>query len=106
MSTKGFFEIQARLCKAMGDPIRLEILHNLRDCPKHVAELVRLLRRPQPTLSRHLSILRSAGIVFAEHQGQSVYYRIANPKLFKVCDLMRETLEEQSALQSRLMREL
>jgi ArsR family transcriptional regulator len=90
----------------MGHPVRLEILHDLRDGPKHVGQLARLLQQPQSTVSRHLSALRSAGIVLAEHQGQSVYYRIANHKLFKVCDLMRETLEEQSALQSRVMHEL
>ncbi len=90
----------------MGHPVRLEILHDLRDGPKRVAGLARLLEQPQSTVSRHLAALRLAGIVLAEHQAQSVYYRIANPKLFRVCDLMRETLEEQSALQSRLMRGL
>jgi DNA-binding transcriptional ArsR family regulator len=106
MSLRAVFQIQARLCRSFGHPLRLEILHNLRRGPKSVSELAQLVRRPQPTLSRHLSSLRAAGIVLTEHRAQSVYYRIANPKLFKICDLMRETLEEQSAHEARLAREL
>jgi DNA-binding transcriptional ArsR family regulator len=106
MNSRGVFQIQARLCKAMSHPLRLELLHDLREAPKHVGELAELVGQPQSTVSRHLSILRSAGIVLARHDGQSVYNRIANPKLFKVCDLMRETLEEQSAREARLARQL
>jgi ArsR family transcriptional regulator len=106
MNPQTVFDIQARLCKSMGYPIRLEILHNLRDGPKSVNELSEVLGQPQSTISRHLSILRVAGIVLADHQRQNVYYRVANPKLLRVCDLMREVLEEQSAHETRLAREL
>jgi ArsR family transcriptional regulator len=106
MSPQTVFDIQARLCKSMGYPIRLEILHNLRDGSKCVNELSELLGQPQSTISRHLSILRSAGIVLADHQRQKVYYRVANLKLLSVCDLMREVLEEQSVHETKLAREL
>jgi DNA-binding transcriptional ArsR family regulator len=106
MSPQTVFDIQARLCKSMGYPIRLEILHSLRDGPKCVNELSELLGQSQSTISRHLSILRSAGIVLADHQRQNIYYRVANPKLLGVCDLMREILEEQSVHETKLAREL
>lgn len=106
MSPQTVFDIQARLCKSMGHPIRLEILRSLRDGPKCVNELSELLGQPQSTISRHLSILRSTGIVLADHQRQNLYYRVANPKLLSVCDLMREVLEEQSVQEAKLMREL
>ena len=106
MNQQTVFDIQARLCKSMGYPIRLEILHSLRDGSKCVNELSELLGQPQSAISRHLSILRSAGIVLADHQRQNVYYRVANPKLLGVCDLMREVLEEQSAHETKLAREL
>jgi DNA-binding transcriptional ArsR family regulator len=96
------FQIQARLCKSLGHPVRLEILHNLRSGPKQVTELARLVEQPESTVSRHLSVLRSAGVVVASHQGRMAFYRIANPKLFQVCDLMQQTLEEQSAREARL----
>jgi DNA-binding transcriptional ArsR family regulator len=106
MSPQAVFQIQARLCKSLGHPIRLEMLHNLRDGPKQVAELARILKQPESSVSRHLSLLRTAGVVLASHEGRAVYYRIANPKLFQVCDLMRQTLEEQTAREAHLARYL
>lgn len=90
----------------MGYPIRLEILHSLRDGQKCVSDLSEILKQLQSTISRHLSILRSAGIVLTDHQKQNIYYHVANPKLLVVCDLMREILEEQSIHETKLVREL
>jgi ArsR family transcriptional regulator len=106
MKPQTIFDIQARLCTAMAHPIRLEILHNLREDPKRASELAETLRQSQSMISRHLAILRSAGVVIAEHQKQNVYYRVANQKLLGVCDLMREVLEEQSVREARLAQEL
>jgi hypothetical protein len=44
--------------------------------------------------------------VLADHQRQNIYYRVANPKLLGVCDLMREVLEEQSVQDAKVAREL
>jgi len=106
MRSQTIFDIQASLCKSMGYPIRLEILHSLRDGPKSVNELSAILKQSQSTISRHLAILRSAGIVLADRQRQNIYYRVANPKLLGICDLMREVLEEQSVHETKLTREL
>jgi ArsR family transcriptional regulator len=68
----------ARLAKALGDPIRLQLVDGLR---KHagkvcVCELVPLFDVAQPTVSHHLKILRDAGIVGSERQGLWVYYYV------------------------------
>jgi DNA-binding transcriptional ArsR family regulator len=65
-----------------------------------------LLRQPYSTISRHISILRSAGILVANRHRQNVYYRVANPKLLSVCDLMQAVLEEQSVHETELAQEL
>jgi DNA-binding transcriptional ArsR family regulator len=106
MKPRTIFEMQARLCMAMGNPIRLEILHNLRAGPKRASELSEILKHSQSAISRHLAILRSAGIALADHQRQNIYYRVANQKLFDVCDLMRMVLKEQSIHESKLAQEL
>jgi len=106
MRSQTIFDIQASLCKSMGYPIRLEILHHLRDGPKCVNELSKILKQSQSAISRHLAILRSAGIVLADHQRQNIYYRVANPKLLGVCDLMREVLQEQSVHETKLALQL
>ena len=106
MLTQSAFEIQAKLCQAMGHAIRLEIVYILRDEPRRVGDLVEILDLPQPTVSRHVSILRNAGILTQLHGQGGLFYQIANPKILNVCDLMREVLTEQYAQQSQLIDQL
>jgi ArsR family transcriptional regulator len=68
----------AEIAKALGDPIRLQLVDVLR---KHagkvcVCELVPLFDIAQPTLSHHLKKLRDAGIVDSERQGLWAYYYV------------------------------
>ena len=68
----------AEVAKALGDPIRLQLVAVLR---KHagkvcVCELVPLFDISQPTLSHHLKKLRDAGIVSSERQGLWAYYYV------------------------------
>jgi ArsR family transcriptional regulator, arsenate/arsenite/antimonite-responsive transcriptional repressor len=66
----------AQVAKALGDPVRLQLVDILR---KHagkvcVCELVPLFDLSQPTVSHHLKVLREAGIVGSERQGLWAYY--------------------------------
>jgi ArsR family transcriptional regulator len=66
----------AAVAKALGDPVRLQLVDVLR---KHagkvcVCELVPLFELSQPTVSHHLKVLREAGIVGSERQGLWAYY--------------------------------
>jgi DNA-binding transcriptional ArsR family regulator len=94
-------DVQARLCQAMGNHARLKIVHTLREGEKNVSELVALTGYAEGLISRHLGILRHAGIVVAERRASHVVYRIANPKIMTVCDLMQEILAEQLRQRSR-----
>jgi ArsR family transcriptional regulator len=74
----------AAIAKALGDPIRLQLVDVLR---KHagkvcVCELVPLFDVSQPTLSHHLKVLREAGIVDSERRGLWAYYYV-NPEAVK-----------------------
>jgi ArsR family transcriptional regulator len=71
-------ERMAAIAKALGDPVRLQIIDVLR---KHagkvcVCELVPLFDLSQPTVSHHLKKLRDAGIVRSERQGLWAYYYV------------------------------
>jgi ArsR family transcriptional regulator, arsenate/arsenite/antimonite-responsive transcriptional repressor len=66
----------AQVAKALGDPVRLQLVDVLR---KHagkvcVCELVPLFDLSQPTVSHHLKVLREAGLVGSERQGLWAYY--------------------------------
>jgi ArsR family transcriptional regulator, arsenate/arsenite/antimonite-responsive transcriptional repressor len=68
----------AQIAKALGDPIRLQLVDVLR---KHagkvcVCELTPLFDVSQPTVSHHLNVLRRAGIVDSERQGLWAYYYV------------------------------
>ena len=71
-------ERMAAIAKALGDPIRLQLVDVLR---KHagkvcVCELVPLFELSQPTVSHHLKVLREAGIVDSERRGLWAYYYV------------------------------
>jgi ArsR family transcriptional regulator, arsenate/arsenite/antimonite-responsive transcriptional repressor len=73
-------ERMGRVAKALGDPIRVQLVDVLR---KHagkvcVCELVPLFDLSQPTVSHHLKVLRDAGIVGSERRGLWAYYYV-NP---------------------------
>jgi ArsR family transcriptional regulator len=103
MSEHTIFEIQAELCRAMGYPLRMEIMHLLRAGPMTVNDIASATHTHQATISRNLTTLRNVGIVMAHRDGTNIIYQVANPKIMNVCDMMREVLSEQIGERSRLM---
>jgi ArsR family transcriptional regulator len=89
------YELQAEISKTLANPIRLAILHSLRDKEKTVNELAMLLGVRQSNLSQHLAVLRQRGIVKTRKQGASIFYRVFNPKINQACDMVREVLMDQ-----------
>ena len=94
---KRVFQLHAEICKTLSHPIRLEILSVLRDGKKSVTELAVLTSVRQATVSQHLAVLRQRGVVSTKREGLNVYYDVANPKITKACDLMREVMFENIA---------
>jgi ArsR family transcriptional regulator len=71
-------ERMAAVAKALGDPVRLQLVDVLR---RHagkvcVCELVPLFDLTQPTVSHHLKVLRDAGLVGSEREGLWAYYYV------------------------------
>ena len=71
---------------ALSDPIRLEILSFLRDGEKCVCEIVPHLSLIQPLVSRHLKILKDAGIIRCRKDGTKRMYSIVDYKIFNIVD--------------------
>lgn len=67
----------ARLCKALADPLRLDILRLLRTESFGVLELSRIVDVRQSALSHHLKVLATAGLVSTRREGTSIFYRRA-----------------------------
>ena len=98
---KELYEIHAEMCKVFSNPTRLEILNLLRDEELSVTELIAKTQLNQATISQHLSIMKSKGIVISDRKGKNIYYRLTNPKIIKAFDIIREILSER--LRSRML---
>ena len=75
------YEILSARLKLLAHPERLRILDALRRDAECVCHLEALLGKPQPYVSQQLRILRDAGVITDEKQGQNVFYRLADAQL-------------------------
>jgi len=81
-------EKKVEILKALGQTTRLRILEYLRDGERCVCEIFPAIGGEQSNISRHLGILKRAGLVSDRREGVSIYYRIRNPSVFQVLDLL------------------
>jgi ArsR family transcriptional regulator len=95
--------LHATICKALGDPTRIQILYALDEEPRHVSALAESLDLPQPTVSRHLAILRQRGLVQPERDGLVVNYSLNQTDIIDVLDAMRQVLRQTLAQQSEAL---
>ena len=77
--TKQRIAAQAKIFKALGHPSRLLMVDALRKGELCVCDLQELVGADMSTISRHLSVLREAGVVSSDRRGTSIYYRLAMP---------------------------
>ena len=76
--------------RALGDPTRREILRLLRDGPKTSGEIAEHFSSSWPTVSRHLAVLRDAGLILSERSGQQIVYEL-NTTVFQ--DLVERLMD-------------
>lgn len=92
--------LHAKVCRVVGDPKRIQLLYTLSDAPYSVGQLAEHLKTSQPTISRHLAVLRESGIVTATRDGTTVVYSLAVPEMIDVIDSMRAILRTIIARQA------
>ncbi len=99
--TRTRYEARARIIKAMGHPTRLFIVDELSKRERCVCELTEMVGADISTVSKHLSILRAAGIVLDEKRGNQVFYSLRVPCVLKFFDcvgaVMKTLAEEERA---------
>lgn len=100
--TQARFEARARVIKAMAHPTRLFIVDELSHKERCVCELTEMIGADMSTVSRHLAILKSAGIVQDEKRGSQVFYSLRMRCILNffecVESVIRSTAEQQLAL--------
>lgn len=85
---------RANVAKAMAHPSRLAIVERLAKGTACVCDLVALVGADISTVSRHLSVLKSAGIVAGERKGAWVHYRLRCPCVLQFLDCVEAVIRE------------
>jgi len=87
-------QLHADFCSALADSTRLILLYSLAEGPRNVTELTQELSQPQPTISRHLKILRDRGLVVPTRQGTMVQYSLADNRVIEALDILRNIMRD------------
>jgi DNA-binding transcriptional ArsR family regulator len=93
--TPGALGMIADFFKVLSEVSRLEIVCALKNGPLSVSEIIEITGLGQANVSKHLKLLTNAGVLSRSQQGIYVIYRIANPVIFPLCDLVCTSLLSQ-----------
>ena len=100
--TQAKFELRAKIIKAMAHPTRLFIVDELSRGERCVCELTEMIGADMSTVSKHLSVLKNAGLVRDEKRGLQVYYQLKITCILNffscVESVLKSSAEEQKEL--------
>ena len=102
-TTRARLEARARVIKAMGHPTRLFIVDELSRQERCVCELTEMIGADVSTVSKHLSILREAGIVRDEKRGSKVFYDLRVPCVLNFFSCVESVLAANAEEQAKVI---
>ncbi len=92
----------AKVMKALGHPTRAFLALTLAEGPQCVCDLTDLVGADVSTVSKHLSVMREAGLVFSEKKGLQVHYHLTSPCVLQfyscVESVIRHDVDQKAAL--------
>jgi len=88
------FRTQSDFYKALAHPTRLQILEILRPGERCVCEIFPALDMDQSNVSRHLSIMKNAGLLHSRKVGLNVHYRVSDTRIFELLDLSSDMIRK------------
>lgn len=102
--TKAKYEARAAVIKAMGHPTRLFIVEELSRGERCVCELTEMVGADVSTVSKHLSVLKNAGIVQDEKRGSQVFYSLLVPCVLNFFSCVESIMKAQALERAELTR--
>lgn len=93
LSENRLYEARANIIKALAHPSRLFIIDMLKIEPHTVGELTEMIGSDTSTVSKHLSVLKNAGIIEDEKKGTSVYYSLLCPCILDFISCIEDVIE-------------
>lgn len=91
------YRIKADFCKTLADPKRQMMITELCSGEKTVSEIAEAIEVSQPSVSHHLAVLRSRGVVKTRRDGVNVYYSLVDEKIGQACEIVQGILLNQLA---------
>lgn len=92
MINKKIFKLHADVCKALGHPLRIEVIDLLQDKELCFSDILDVTGGLKSNLSQHLSVMTKKNILKMRREGQCNYYSLSSDKVAQACQLMREVL--------------
>jgi ArsR family transcriptional regulator len=83
-------KIQSEMCKTFANPLRLSIIKMLCGSEMNASNIIKKTGISKANLSQHMALLKEKGIVESVKKGRNVYYKIADERIGKACNLMSE----------------
>jgi ArsR family transcriptional regulator len=93
---KSHMDSRAKVMKALAHPSRLFIVDELSRGERCVCELTEMIGADVSTVSKHLAVLRDAGLVLDDRRGVQVFYRLRVPCILNFFGCVEAVLEETS----------
>lgn len=96
-------DLIAERFRLLGEPLRLKLLATLEAGERSVGELVALTGAGQPNVSKHLNALAQGGLVQRRKVGTSIFYTVADPAIFTLCNVVCAGVQDRLQSQARLV---
>lgn len=100
------FEKQAEIAKAIAHPTRIAVLDYLQSGEQCVCDIAAAVGTERTNLSKHLSVMTSAGVLTSRKDGLKVLYAVKTPCVLKFLGCIRQCLKEQLSEQQELLKAL
>ena len=98
------YEARAGIIKAMAHPTRLLIIDKLSKREHCVCEFQEMVGADMSTISKHLSILKNAGIVSIDKRGQMVFYRLTCPCVLDFLSCIESMMKDRAKTHAQLVK--
>ena len=98
------YDARAKIIKAMAHPSRLLIIEELNKKEHCVGELTEMIGDDASTVSKHLSVLKNAGLVSDEKRANSIYYSLRCPCIMDFIGCVEDVLSANAREQAKIMK--
>ena len=103
-SIKPQYEARAKIIKAIAHPSRLFIIEELNKKERCVGELTEMIGADTSTVSKHLSVLKNAGLVIDEKRANSIYYTLRCPCIMNFIGCVEDVLTAKAEDHKKIMK--